>query len=81
VRDRGRDVATAHLRWLNPFPINTGEVVRRYPKILIPEMNLGQLAVLIRARFLVDAKTFSKVQGLPIFAEELEQEILEMLDA
>ena len=49
-------VAAAHLRHLNPFPANTGEVVRRYPKVLIPEMNLGQLAMLIRGRFLVDAR-------------------------
>ena len=80
VRAQGRAVATAHLRWLNPFPANTGDVVTRYRKVLIPEMNLGQLAMLVRARYLVDARTYSKVQGLPIFAEELEQEILRMLD-
>ena len=73
-------MATAHLRHLNPFPANTGEVVRAYRKILIPEMNLGQLAALIRAKYLVDAQTYSKVQGLPIFAEELENEITRMLD-
>ena len=81
VRAAGRSVATAHLRWLSPFPANLGEVVRAYPKVLIPEMNLGQLAMLVRARYLVDAHPYSKVQGLPIFAEELEQEILRMLDA
>ena len=80
VRAAGRPVAVAHLRHLNPFPSNTGEVLRRYPKVLIPEMNLGQLALLIRARFLVDARGFNKVQGLPIVAEELEQEILRVLD-
>ena len=80
VRSAGRRVAIAHLRWLHPFPANLGEVVRAYPKVLIPEMNLGQLAMLVRSRFLVDAHTYSKVQGLPIFAEELEQEILRMLD-
>jgi 2-oxoglutarate ferredoxin oxidoreductase subunit alpha len=80
VRGAGRSVAAAHLRHLNPFPSNTGEVVRRYPKVLIPEMNLGQLSMLIRARFLVDARGFNKVQGLPIVAEELEQEILRVLD-
>jgi 2-oxoglutarate ferredoxin oxidoreductase subunit alpha len=77
----GRKVATAHLIHLNPLPKNTGDVVRAYPKVLIPEMNLGQLSLLIRARFLVDAKTYSKVQGLPIFAEELEDEILRVMDA
>ena len=80
ARAAGKKVATAHLRHLNPFPANTGEVVRAYRKILIPEMNLGQLAALIRAKYLVDAQTYSKVQGLPIFAEELENEITRMLD-
>ena len=80
ARADGKKVATAHLRHLNPFPGNTAEVVRAYPKILIPEMNLGQLAALIRAKYLVDAQTYSKVQGLPIFAEELENEITRMLD-
>jgi 2-oxoglutarate ferredoxin oxidoreductase subunit alpha len=80
VREQGRKVATAHLRHLNPFPSNTGEVVKAYPKVLIPEMNLGQLALLIRAKFLVDATSFAKVQGLPIFAEDLEEEILRVLD-
>ena len=80
VRDAGRKVATAHMRHLNPFPSNTGEVVRRYERVLVPEMNLGQLAMLLRARYLVDAVTFSKVQGLPIFADELEDEIVRLLD-
>jgi 2-oxoglutarate/2-oxoacid ferredoxin oxidoreductase subunit alpha len=81
ARAAGHEVATAHLRWLNPLPANTDQVMARYPKILIPELNLGQLALIIRGRFLVDATSFTKVQGLPIFAEELEQEILGMLDA
>jgi 2-oxoglutarate ferredoxin oxidoreductase subunit alpha len=81
VRERGRSVAVAHLRHLNPLPANTGDVVRAYRKIVIPELNMGQLAMLIRARFLVDARSFTKVQGIPIFAEELEHEIMEMLDA
>ena len=80
VRATGRKVATAHLRHLNPFPANTEEVVRAYPKLLIPEMNLGQLALLIRARFLVDARSHSKVQGVPISADELEQAIVRLLD-
>jgi 2-oxoglutarate ferredoxin oxidoreductase subunit alpha len=80
VRLAGRNVATAHLRHLNPFPANTGDVVKAYPKVLIPEMNMGQLSMLIRAKFLVDAISFTKVQGLPIFADDLEQEILRVLD-
>jgi 2-oxoglutarate ferredoxin oxidoreductase subunit alpha len=80
IRDGGRKVATAHLRHLNPFPANMGDVVTGYPKLLIPEMNLGQLSLLVRAKFLVDARGFNKVQGLPIAAEELEEEIGKVLD-
>jgi 2-oxoglutarate ferredoxin oxidoreductase subunit alpha len=80
AREAGRKVATAHLMHLNPMPANVGDVVKAYPKVLIPELNSGQLAMLIRSRHLVDAKTFSKVQGQPIFAEELEQEILRVMD-
>ncbi len=79
VREGGGKVATAHLFHVNPFPVNTGGVLARYPKVLIPELNLGQLSMLVRARFLVDAQSFSKVQGVPIFAEELEAEILKVM--
>jgi 2-oxoglutarate ferredoxin oxidoreductase subunit alpha len=80
VREGGRRVATTHLRHLHPFPSDLGEVLHRYPKVLVPEMNTGQLALLLRARYLVDARSFTKVQGLPIFAEELERGIVEALD-
>jgi len=80
VRERGRKVAVAHLVHLNPFPRNTGEIVRAYRKVLVPEMNKGQLSMLIRARFLVDTRSFTKVKGLPIFAEELETAILKVMD-
>jgi 2-oxoglutarate ferredoxin oxidoreductase subunit alpha len=79
VRSAGRSVATAHLYHLNPFPKNTGEVVTRYRRVLIPEMNRGQLALLIRGRYLVDARSFTKVQGQPIFAEELEAEMVKTM--
>jgi len=79
VRGSGERVATAHLRWLNPMPTNTGEVVTKYRQVLIPELNSGQLTMLIRARYLVDAETFSKVQGLPIWADELEDAIVRTL--
>ncbi len=75
VRARGRRVAQAHLMHLNPFPANVGEVLRRYKHVLIPEMNLGQLSRLIRAEYLVDAKSYTKVQGLPIRSAELEAAI------
>ncbi|HAM24603.1 MAG TPA: 2-oxoglutarate ferredoxin oxidoreductase subunit alpha [Actinobacteria bacterium] len=71
VREAGGKVAQAHLRHLNPFPANTGEVLRRYRRVLIPEMNLGQLSMLIRAKFLVDAISYNQVRGLPFKAEEL----------
>lgn len=81
VREAGRSVATAHLMHLNPFPKNTGEVVRRYRQVLIPEMNMGQLALLIRGRYLIDARSYSKMQGLPLFIDELEAEIMGWMDA
>ena len=81
VRARGLKVASAHLVHLNPFPPNLGDVVRRFPKVLIPEMNLGQLSKLVRAEFLVDAKSFTKVQGLPLRAAEIESAILSLMDA
>ena len=61
------------------MPSNTGEVVRSYPKVLIPEANTGQLVKIIRAEFLVDALSYTKVEGLPIFAEELAEAIVERL--
>jgi 2-oxoglutarate ferredoxin oxidoreductase subunit alpha len=79
VREREIPVATAHLRHLDPLPRNTGEVVRAFPKVLIPEVNTGQLLGMIRGRFLVDAVGYNKMEGLPIFAEELEGAILEVL--
>jgi 2-oxoglutarate/2-oxoacid ferredoxin oxidoreductase subunit alpha len=78
VRSQGRQVAHAHLRHLNPFPRNLGEVVRSYRQVLVPEMNLGQLVRLIRADFLVDAKGLSKMRGKPFRAEEIEDAILEL---
>jgi 2-oxoglutarate ferredoxin oxidoreductase subunit alpha len=71
VRARGLKIAQAHLRHLNPFPANTGDVLASYQKVLIPEMNLGQLAMLIRAKYLVDAVSFDKVNGMPFKAVEL----------
>ncbi len=71
LRSAGIDVAHAHLRHLNPFPSNTGEVLAKYDKVLIPEMNLGQLALLLRAKYLVDAIGFNQVRGLPFKTQEL----------
>jgi 2-oxoglutarate/2-oxoacid ferredoxin oxidoreductase subunit alpha len=71
ARKAGRPVAQAHLRHLNPFPANTGDVLRAYDRVLVPEMNLGQLALLLRGRFLVDVQSYNRVRGLPFKAEEL----------
>jgi 2-oxoglutarate ferredoxin oxidoreductase subunit alpha len=71
LRKAGKRVAQAHLRHLAPFPENTGDVLRAYDRVLIPEMNLGQLALLIRGTFLVDAVSFNQVRGLPFTAAEL----------
>jgi 2-oxoglutarate/2-oxoacid ferredoxin oxidoreductase subunit alpha len=71
VRNAGHPVATAHLRHLNPFPPNLGDVLRRYDKVLVPEINLGQLALLLRGRFLVDVISYNQVRGLPFRAAEL----------
>jgi 2-oxoglutarate ferredoxin oxidoreductase subunit alpha len=79
ARARGHKVAHAHLVHLNPFPQNLGEVLRAYPRILVPEMNLGQLSKLVRAEYLVDAKSLTKVQGLPFRAAEIEAAIEEMI--
>jgi 2-oxoglutarate ferredoxin oxidoreductase subunit alpha len=71
VRNAGHAVAQAHLRHLNPFPPNLGEVLRRYDKVLVPEINLGQLALLLRGRYLVDVISYNRVRGLPFQAAEL----------
>ena len=81
VRGGGKKVAHAHLRYLNPFPRNTGEVVRSYDKVLVPEINLGQLVKLIRADFLVDATGFNLVRGIPFRAGEVADAIDAMVDA
>jgi 2-oxoglutarate ferredoxin oxidoreductase subunit alpha len=80
VRKSGRKVAHAHLTHLNPFPRNTGEVLRRYEKVLVPEMNLGQLLKLVRAEFLVDAIGYNRVSGLPLRASEVETAISALVD-
>jgi 2-oxoglutarate/2-oxoacid ferredoxin oxidoreductase subunit alpha len=79
VRQAGGKVAQAHLHYLNPFPANTGDVLRRYPRILVPEMNLGQLLKLIRAEFLVDAVGYNRVRGVPFRSSEIQEAIEAML--
>src|SRR5712691_8617361 len=79
VRRVGLPIAQAHLRHLNPLPTNTGEVLRRYQKVLVPEMNLGQLALLLRGRYLIDVVSYTQVRGLPFKAAELAAVIEEVI--
>jgi len=79
LRQRGLPIAQAHLRHLNPLPANVGEVLGRYERVVIPEMNLGQLAHVIRARYLVDAIPYNQVRGLPFTAAELETMLEEVV--
>ncbi len=79
ARRAGLNVAQAHLRHMNPFPANLGEVLRRYDKVLVPEINLGQLALLLRGKFLVDVISYNRVRGLPFRASELAEAIEEVL--
>jgi 2-oxoglutarate ferredoxin oxidoreductase subunit alpha len=81
VRRGGRKVATAHLTHLNPFPRNTGDVLRSYDKVLVPEMNLGQLRMLLRAQYLVDVVGYDKVRGRPFRASELVDAITTLVDS
>jgi 2-oxoglutarate ferredoxin oxidoreductase subunit alpha len=79
AQHKGHKVAHAHLRYLNPMPKNTGEVLKRYKKVLVPELNQGQLRMLLRAQFLIDAAGLNKMQGRPFLVSEIEQKIEEML--
>ncbi len=72
ARRKGIKVAQAHLRNLNPLPANLGEVLRRYPNVVLPEMNLGQLALLLRGKYLVDVQSVTKVEGMAFLADEVE---------
>jgi 2-oxoglutarate/2-oxoacid ferredoxin oxidoreductase subunit alpha len=74
-REQGLRVATAHIKHLNPLPANTGEVLRSYKRVLVPEMNMGQLVKILRAEFLVDCESYTKVDGLPIFTRDMMEEI------
>ncbi|HEX6969828.1 MAG TPA: 2-oxoacid:acceptor oxidoreductase subunit alpha [Micromonosporaceae bacterium] len=79
LRQRGLPVAQAHLRHLSPLPANLGEVLRSYARVVIPEMNLGQLAQVVRARYLIDAIGYNRVRGLPFTAAELESMLEEVV--
>lgn len=79
--EKGKSVAHVHIKYLNPFPANLEKVLRSYKKLLIPEMNLGQLAYILRATYMIDGQTFAKVQGLPFGPTEIEEEALKTLES
>ncbi len=78
-RAKGKSVSQIHLRHLNPFPKNLGEILYNFNKVLVPELNMGQLSTILRSKYLVPAISYNKVQGLPFKAEELENKIDELL--
>lgn len=80
VRVSGRNIARVHLRHINPFPANLGTILKQYETVIVPEMNLGQLALLLRARYLVDVKTYSRVRGLPISLAQLALDLSDLID-
>lgn len=79
--EQGKSVAHAHLRYMNPFPRNLGEIIKRYDRVLIPELNTGQLRLLVRAKFLVDAQGLNKIQGKPFVVHEIMTKIDELLES
>jgi 2-oxoglutarate ferredoxin oxidoreductase subunit alpha len=80
-REKGRRIGHVHLRHLNPLPKNLGDVLGRYDRVLVPEMNMGQLVMLLRAKYLVDAQGYNKIQGKPFKQSEIERKIEEVLAA
>jgi 2-oxoglutarate ferredoxin oxidoreductase subunit alpha len=79
ARAQGLSASRVHLRYLNPLPSDLGDVLRRFERVLLPEMNSGQLALLLRARYLVDVISYTKVEGRPFFRTEIEHRIQELL--
>ena len=81
IRRSGRSIAQVHLRHLNPMPADLGDILRRYDRVVCPEMNLGQLSLLLRAKYLVDVQSHTQVRGLPFRAAELAAVIQDVIDA
>ena len=80
MRDKGKSVSHVHLRYLNPLPADLGDQLRRFKKVLVPEMNMGQLLKLLRAEYLVDAVGCNKIQGRPFKVSELTNRITRVLE-
>jgi 2-oxoglutarate ferredoxin oxidoreductase subunit alpha len=81
VRRTGTPIAQTHLRHLNPFPANIAEILRSYDKVIVPEINLGQLALLLRGKYLIDVISYNRVRGLPFKSEELAGVIQDVIDS
>ena len=79
MRQRGFTIAQAHIRHLNPLPKNLGEVLGRYAKVVLPEMNLGQLAHVLRSRYLIDVVSYNQVRGMPFTSSQLESMLEEVI--
>jgi len=80
MREKGHRIGHVHLRYLNPLPRNLGDILKCYKRVLVPEMNMGQLVMILRAKFLVDAESYGKIQGKPFKQSEIEAKIEELLD-
>ena len=80
VRRQGRRISQAHLVHVNPLPADLGDIIARYPKVLCPELNLGQMTGILRDRYLADVRSFTKVSGLPFGAQEMEARMIAELD-
>jgi 2-oxoglutarate/2-oxoacid ferredoxin oxidoreductase subunit alpha len=81
IRASGRSIAQVHLRHLNPLPADLGEILARYDRVVCPEMNLGQLALILRARYLIDVHSHTQVRGLPFRAAELAAVFGDVIDS
>ena len=81
ARRKGLSVSRAHLRYLNPFPKNLGDVLARFERVLVPEMNSGQLAFLLQGRFLKEVISYTKVQGKPFFRSEILARVNALMEA
>ena len=79
AREKGYSVSHVHIRYLFPFPKNLGEILYKFKNILVPEINNGQLIILLRAKYLVPAIGFNKIKGLPLRSEEIEEAIESIL--
>jgi pyruvate/2-oxoacid:ferredoxin oxidoreductase alpha subunit len=79
ARNNGYKVAQTHFKYLNPFPKNTGDVLKKYKKVLCPELNMGQFARYLKSEFLIDVESLNKIQGLPFKSSEIEDKIYSML--